>query len=147
MTDADENDTDDDGGGEQQHWWTWTPGQRRLIAGLLIVLCVVFAIRYTKSPAYVPDPPPEKGPRYHEVADRIDPNTADVSTLSALPMLGEARARDIVEYRDRRVARFPDQRAFNSADDLLRIKGFGSATVETLRPYLMFPTTAPTTQR
>jgi len=138
------SDADDD---DDQHSWTWTRRQRRVIAVLLIALCVVLSIRYACNPAYVSDPPPVKGPRYDEVVDKIDPNTADVASLSALPMLGEARARDIIEYRERRAARFPGERPFNSADDLLRIKGFGPAMVETLRPYLMFPATNPTTRR
>jgi hypothetical protein len=109
------------------------------LAALLVVLCIAFALRWACNRAYVSDPPPPRGPRYDEVADRIDPNTADLATLSALPMIGERRAQDIIDYRQRRLASEPGRTVFQRAEDLLRIKGFGQASVETLRPYLIFP--------
>ena len=121
---------------------TWTPPQRRVLIALLAVLCVVFGVRAACNRAYVPDPPPARGPRYDEVADRIDPDTADVGTMSALPMIGEKRAQDIVDYRESRRARRPGERVFNAPEDLLQIRGFGRATVELLRPHLLFPVPA-----
>ena len=71
----------------------------------------------------MPHPPPAQGPRYHEVADKLDPNTADAASLAALPMIGEKRAADIVEYREK-------NGAFKSADELRKIKGIGAKTLE-----------------
>ena len=139
--------TSDEASEAPRRLWTWTRAQRRIVAGLLLVLCPVFGVRYACNRAYVPDPPPARGPRYDEVADRIDPETADVATLSALPMIGDKRAQEIVAFRERqRAVASPGERVFKAPKDLLRIKGFGVATVETLEPYLMFPTTSPTTQ-
>jgi hypothetical protein len=131
--------TNDDAHDEPRDNWTWTRSQRRVLATFLLVLCPVLLVRYACNRAYVPDPPPPQGPRYHEVADRIDPNTADAASLAALPMIGEKRAQDIVEYRDARRTRAPDRPVFTRPEDLLQIKGFGQASLETLRPYLLFP--------
>ena len=122
-----------------QPGWTWTPAQRRVLITLLAALCVVFGVRAACNRAYVSDPPPARGPRYHEVADRIDPDTADVGTMSALPMIGEKRAQDIVDYREARRTSRAGERVFNKPEDLLQIRGFGRATVELLRPHLLFP--------
>ena len=132
---------------DQQPAWTWTLGQRRALLVLLIALVLYLGIRFTLNRAYVPDPPPAHGPRHDEVADKIDPNTADVATFTALPLIGEKRARQIVDFREKRRAQNPGRIVFRSEDDLLLIKGFGKASVETLRPYLIFPaSTQPTTR-
>ena len=124
--------------------WTWSAPQRRVLILLLAVLCPTLAVRFACNAAYVPDPPPARGPRYDEVVDRIDPNVADVATLSALPMIGEKRAQDIVGYREsQRADGRADRVVFSKPEDLLMIRGFGRASIETLRPYLAFPSTAP----
>jgi hypothetical protein len=128
---------------DQQPAWTWTLGQRRALLVLLLGLIVYLSIRLALNRAHVPDPPPAHGPRYDEVVDKIDPNTADVATLAALPLIGEKRAQQIVDFREKRRAQYPGRVAFRSEDDLLLIKGFGQASVETLRPYLIFPSTQP----
>jgi hypothetical protein len=132
---------------DQQSAWTWTLGQRRALLVLLIGLAVYLSIRLALNRAYVPDPPPPHGPRYEEVVDKINPNTADVATLAAMPLIGEKRAQQIVDFREKRRAQYPGRVVFRSEDDLLLIKGFGQASLETLRPYLIFPTsTQPATQ-
>ncbi|MES3677560.1 helix-hairpin-helix domain-containing protein [Halomonas elongata] len=55
----------------------------------------------------------------------IDINTADAALLAELPGIGDVKATAIVEERD---ANGP----FENADDLTRVKGIGSATVEAL---------------
>jgi hypothetical protein len=119
--------------------WAWTRPQRRVLVLLLLILCPALLVRYACNTAYIPDPPPPHGPRYDEVADKIDPNTADVATLAALPMLGDKRAQDIVEYRERKRAAEPERIVFRRPEDLAAIKGFGRASIDTLRPYLHFP--------
>ena len=133
---------------DQQPAWTWTLGQRRALLVLLFGLVGYFTFRLWPNRAYVPDPPPPHGARFGEVLDKIDPNTADVATLAALPLIGEKRAQQIVDYREKRRAQSPNRPVFRSPDDLLLIKGFGKASLETLQPYLMFPTTPtqPTSQ-
>ena len=91
----------------------------------------------------ISDPPPHGSRRADEIQDRLDPNTADATALAAIPELGERRAEQIVEYRENFLRLHPDQLAFDSADDLLRLKGFGVATVANLSPYLFFPKKQP----
>ena len=108
--------------------WAWTAPQRRLLLVLLSLMCPVLLLRYACNSTYVPDPPPARGPRYDEVADKIDPNTADAASLAALPSIGEKRAQDIIDYREGRRTHEPDGVVFNGAEDLLRIRGFGRAS-------------------
>ena len=90
---------------------------------------------------YVSDPQPDVPPRFDELADKVDPNTADWQTLAALPGIGEARARDIVAYRERKrvEARNPELVVFDAPGDLLYVRGVGPALLESMRPYLVFP--------
>ena len=90
--------------------FAWTAPQRRVLLVLLTIMLVFLAGRYACNSRYVSDPQPDLPPRYDELADRIDPNTADWQTLAALPGIGERRARDIVGYRERKrdQARQPD---------------------------------------
>jgi len=61
---------------------------------------------------------------------RIDLNSADAQTLAReLNGIGESKARAIVEYRE---AKGP----FTSVDELLEVKGIGTATLEKNRERL-----------
>jgi competence protein ComEA len=53
----------------------------------------------------------------------VNINTADVATLASLDGIGESKARAIIEYRK---AHGP----FASPDDLAKVKGIGTRTVE-----------------
>jgi competence protein ComEA len=105
---------------------------------LLVVLSIGFG-RWMANRSYVSDPQPETPAKFGDLADRIDPNTADPATLSALPLIGDRKARDIIRYREEYQARNAGQPAFREARDLLKIKGIGAATVSQLEPYLVFP--------
>jgi hypothetical protein len=134
------------GGRPEQSGWAWTAAQRRVLLTFLVVLFAYLSVRYACHPVYVSDPQPEIPSRYDDLADRIDPNTADWETLAALPGIGESKARGIVAYRDRAKAERPDRPAFGRLEDLLRIKGVGRTMMEGMAPYLTFPAaTAPTT--
>jgi DNA uptake protein ComE-like DNA-binding protein len=125
----------------------WTYSQRVALLILVTALFVYLAVRYAFNPAYVSNPQPIEPPRAVELVDRIDPNTADIPTLAALPTLGEKRAKLIVDYREARRARSPNGIVFRRLEDLLRIRGIGPATIDQMEPYLTFPTTiAPTAQ-
>ncbi|TVP44197.1 MAG: ComEA family DNA-binding protein [Halomonas sp.] len=56
----------------------------------------------------------------------ININTADAELLAELPGIGPSRAEAIIEERE---ANGP----FESADDLVRVSGIGSATVDRMR--------------
>ncbi|MGH7177716.1 MAG: ComEA family DNA-binding protein [Tepidisphaeraceae bacterium] len=126
--------------------WTWSPAQRSAISVLTIGLLGLILLRYALNPQFVSDPQPAVPDRAADLADRIDPNTADWQTLAALPMIGEKRARDIVAYRERYLARHPAGVAFAHPTDLMSIRGIGVSTLAQIRPFLVFPTTAPTTR-
>ena len=126
----------------------WSLPQRRVLLVLLTTLLVFLTVRYALNPSYVSDPQPERPSRFHELADRIDPNTADWATLAALPGIGEKRAKDIVAYREDAKRYAPDRVAFPRREDMLRVKGIGLTMLEGMDPYLTFPgapATAPST--
>ena len=66
---------------------------------------------------------------------KLNPNVASASELAELPSLGPAKARAIVEYRQSRAG---SENAFKNADDLEKVKGIGSKTVEKIKPWLEF---------
>jgi competence protein ComEA len=60
-------------------------------------------------------------------APAINLNTASATELEQLPGVGEARARAIVEAREKRGG-------FKNVEELVDVKGIGKAAVEKLRP-------------
>jgi DNA uptake protein ComE-like DNA-binding protein len=126
----------------------WSASQSSVLIGLLLLILIYLIARLIMNPVYVSDPQPRVPARADELADKIDPNTADWQTLAALPIIGEKRARDIVAYRERFVAENPGKTAFTRPEDLYRIRGIGDAMLSQIQPYLTFPatTTQPTTR-
>lgn len=61
----------------------------------------------------------------------IDVNTADAELLVELPGIGPSRAEAIIEERE---ANGP----FENADDLARVSGIGTATVDRMRDQVTF---------
>lgn len=57
---------------------------------------------------------------------KISLNRAEVWLLDALPGIGPDRAQDIVDYRDR-------HGPFKRIEDLLRVEGIGSSTLDRIR--------------
>ncbi|HET6248979.1 MAG TPA: helix-hairpin-helix domain-containing protein [Tepidisphaeraceae bacterium] len=117
----------------------WTPGQLSAIAGLLLVLVIVLGGRLICNRTFIDDPQPDIPARAHELADRLDPNTASWQELAAISGLGEKRAHAIVAYRDTWHKKHPNTPAYAGPQDLRNIKGIGPATVSNLTPYLIFP--------
>jgi competence ComEA-like helix-hairpin-helix protein len=72
----------------------------------------------------LPAPPPAGPPA------PLDLNSATTSELEALPGIGPARARSIIEFRQR-------HGSFSTVDDLGRVPGMGRAAVARLRERLM----------
>ena len=72
--------------------------------------------------AGVRDPPP----RGATAGARVNLNTADPAALEALPGIGPALAQRIIAYRD-------SAGTFRTAEDLMRVRGIGPATLERIR--------------
>jgi hypothetical protein len=117
----------------------WTLSQRRGLLVLLTILLAFLAFQFVRNRLYISDPQPKAGARAGELESRIDPNSADWQTLAAIPGLGEKRARAIVAFRDSVHKTGAQKLAFQRPGDLIHIRGIGPATVENLRPYLVFP--------
>jgi len=117
----------------------WTLSQRRALLALLAVLLLFLTLRYALNRQYISDPQPTQGVRAGELDSKIDPNDADWEALSAIPTLGEKRAKEIVAYRDRLRSAGKTSIVFAQPTDLLHIRGIGAATVENIKPYLSFP--------
>jgi competence protein ComEA len=60
---------------------------------------------------------------------KIDINRAEAWLLEALPGIGESRAQDIVDYRNK-------NGPFKRIDDLLQVKGIGEATFDGIKGYI-----------
>ena len=116
----------------------WTASQRRALVVLFSGVCLLLLVRCVLNPRYVSDPPSDPPVRGEELADRIDPNTADWNDLAAIPNLGEKRAQAITAYRDSHKGASGGP-VFRSADDLMVVRGIGYATATKLKPYLIFP--------
>jgi DNA uptake protein ComE-like DNA-binding protein len=119
--------------------WLWTAGQRRAILALLILFTAFLTYRYFTNTQQLPQSFDGEGPRHAELQSQVDPNTADWETLAAIPNLGEKRAKAIVAYRDQQALKAPDGIVFKRPEDLRNIRGIGPATVQNLKPYLLFP--------
>lgn len=128
-----------DDASHDSHGFGWTPAQRRALIFLVAALFLWLCFRVVMNRQYVPDPQPTEGLRARELASRIDPNSADWQTLAAIPTLGEKRAKAIVAYREHVLAQDEHRMAFSTPADLLHVRGIGQATMENLRPYLIFP--------
>jgi len=69
---------------------------------------------------------------------RINPNEAPLGSLVRLPGVGISRAEAIVAYRQNFRKRQKRSRAFQTRDDLQKIKGIGPKTVQNITDSLKF---------
>lgn len=122
----------------------WSASQRRAVAVLILLVLVITSVRALLNRSHVEDPQPETPARAGDLMDRIDPNNADVATLSALPLIGPKRAADLVAFRERALERRPGRVVFGRVEDLLAVSGFGPATIRQLEPFLIFPSVTAT---
>jgi competence protein ComEA len=100
----------------------WGPTERKLLIFLAVILGSWLAWTSLRTSKESTQPLPSL---------LVDANTVPLEVLGALPGLGPALSRRIVEARD--------QSPFRSLDDLdHRVKGIGPAKAEAIRPFLSF---------
>jgi competence ComEA-like helix-hairpin-helix protein len=82
--------------------------------------------------------PPRLLAQSSELEGRINPNIASMASLMRLPQIGTGRAEAIIAYRENVSRGDNNSAAFCNCDDLQKVKGIGSETVENLCKWLKF---------
>ncbi len=81
-------------------------------------------------PTPAPSPAaPTSTPQPPATPAKVNLNTADARALEALPRIGPAMARRIIDYRQ-------SHGLFKTVDDLLDVPGIGPATLEAIRAFI-----------
>jgi len=73
-----------------------------------------------------------------ELDSRLNPNDAPLASLVRLPGIGIVRAAAIVAYRRHFREEQSNRAAFETIDDLQKVKGIGPKTVENISEWLKF---------
>jgi competence ComEA-like helix-hairpin-helix protein len=118
----------------------FTTRDRTAIAVISTLILIGWGIRYTaRAPASnneprliksAVEPPLSLSEDTDQAGAPVDINTAPVSRLETLPMIGPVRARAIIEWRS---AHGP----FRDIGDITRVPGIGPATLESLREHIV----------
>lgn len=118
---------------------SWSPRN----AAAVLVACAAFAglllSEHLARPHVVGGQIPLWGLRIRAATELINPNTASAGSLQRLPGIGPSRASAIIVYRQ---AHGPA--AFQTATELMAIKGIGPATARNVAPHLTFQRHSPT---
>jgi competence ComEA-like helix-hairpin-helix protein len=103
------------------------------VALILLALVLVAGVAYRAISYWrIGQPPLEAVPPADGPNFRVNVNTADWATLSAVPGMGPKLSQGIVKLRDSR----PDGR-LHSLDELLEVRGIGQKMLARLKPYLV----------
>ena len=106
----------------------FTVNERKILTFVLIMLFLGLGIKYLQL---IADDDVFEGV-LNEVSDNltsVDIRTADSEELQTLPRIGPKMAERILSYRA--------EYGFTNVDDLIKVKGIGSVTLERLRPFLV----------
>jgi len=69
----------------------------------------------------------------------LDPDTASPDALARVPGLSRRQIQAIIDYRQARLAQFPDRRCFTTLDDLDQVPHIGPKTLDKIKKHLHFP--------
>jgi len=120
--------------------WGFTRTHRIGIAMLAGMLLVLLGIGYLRHPARLDDPVVIVDGKPLGLDGRIDPNTADVVSLSRLPHVSQDMALAIVRYRSDQATSTGDPVVYRTMADIARVKigtrSISKATLDGIRPYL-----------
>jgi DNA uptake protein ComE-like DNA-binding protein len=111
---------------------------------LMAAILTYAAVEHFHRPLAIGDAPGVDPARIAQVETRINPNIADWADLARLPGIGENLARQIVAYREGRLARARATTTapiciFRCMQDLDPIPGLGEKKLQRMEPYLHFP--------
>lgn len=110
-----------------QESFSFSPAERIAVVTFFLVFFLFHFYGYLhRERGEIKLVPLEGAEEYHY---RVDLNSAPWYELSLLPRVGDAIARRILEYREKKGG-------FKCIEDLLEIKGIGEKTLEELRPFV-----------
>ena len=105
----------------------------------LIVLAGSCLYRYLHNRHFVAQTINFKETKSKELSDKINPNNATWASLARLPGIGTTRAQRIVAYREKYTKNHPENdKAFNSSEDLTKVKGIGPVISSQVKEFLTF---------
>jgi len=115
------------------------PRHQRAVALLVTAALALGTWRLVTRPAHPNHPvnPADAAPS--SVSLQLDPNTATLAELLAVPGMGTARAQALISHRNTQTAQGTSP-AFITPSDLSKVPGFGPATLQRVAPFLVYPT-------
>lgn len=96
-------------------------------------VCILFCIGFAALSLVGSQPSQET-----ELESRINPNDTPLASLVRLPGVGIGRAEAIMAYRKDFSEKNGNCRAFETTDDLQKVKGIGPKTVKNISKWLKF---------
>ncbi len=96
---------------------------------LSVVLSAISMIVYTNS---------NSSSTEFTFESKINPNSAAQASLTRLPGIGRAKAKEIISYRENFTAGGGSGPAFKTVNDLDKVTGIGPATINNIYSHLKF---------
>ena len=120
-----------DPAGDEDVCLQWTSQDRWFLAVLTLMILTLLGIQFARLAGWGLQPLEVVRPEDRKYEFKIDVNKAGWVEWMQLEGIGEATAKKIVADRE---ANGP----FKSVDDVQRVKGIGPATLEKMRPWLVY---------